>query len=91
MDSWVVHPANIGQRRAKALTVATLNTRQAINTIEKPDIEDWPDTVNLKVNGVPIRINYKKQMIMVPDEVGERADNIAAYLIDEGIVVVKED
>ena len=30
-------------------------------------------------------------MIMVPDEVGERADNIAAYLIDEGIVVVKED
>ena len=62
-----------------------------MKAIEKPDIQDWPAVVNLKVNGVPIRINYKKQMIMVPDEVGERADNIAAYMIDEGIVVVKED
>jgi len=62
-----------------------------MKAIEKPDIQDWPDVVNLKVNGVPIRINYKKQMIMVPDEAHERADNIAAYLIDEGFVIVEED
>jgi len=30
-------------------------------------------------------------MIMVPDEAHERADNIAAYLIDEGFVIVEED
>lgn len=58
--------------------------------IEKPDVEDWPDIVSLTVNGVPVRIDYKNQMIMVPNEAMERQDNIAAYLIDEGIVITTD-
>tara|TARA_B100000287_G_scaffold331626_1_gene316516 strand:- start:229 stop:501 length:273 start_codon:yes stop_codon:yes gene_type:complete len=90
MDSWVVHPANIGQRRAKALTVATLNTRQAIKTIIKPEIEDWPDIVNVTINGVPIRIEYETQRVMIPNEAFGRQDAMAAYLIDEGFIIVGE-
>jgi hypothetical protein len=40
------------------------------------------------VNGVPIRIEYKNQKIMVPNEHGDRADELGRYLIDEGLVEI---
>ena len=60
----------------------------AVNTIRKPRGKEWPDPLELEVNGVPIRIEYKNQKIMVPNEHNDRADYIARYLIDEGLVEI---
>jgi|TARA_Y100000310_G_C20239147_1_gene603784 hypothetical protein len=60
-----------------------------MKTIAKPNIEDWPDVIDLEVNGVPIKIEYEKQKIMVPQEAFTRQDNISAYLIDEGFIIVE--
>ena len=43
-----------------------------MKVIEKPKIQNWPDVVELKVNGVPVRIEYKNQMIMIPNEQMDR-------------------
>ena len=59
-----------------------------VNTIKKPRGKQWPDPLELEVNGVPIRIEYKNQKIMVPNEHDNRADYIARYLIDEGLVEI---
>ena len=61
-----------------------------MKVIEKPKIQNWPDVVELKVNGVPVRIEYKNQMIMIPNEHMERTDNIAQYLLDEGFVIASK-
>ena len=60
----------------------------AINTIKKPRGKQWPDPLELEINGVPIRIEYKNQKIMVPNEHGDRADELGRYLIDEGLVEI---
>ena len=59
--------------------------------IEKPDVENWPDTINLQVNGVPIRIEYKTQAILLPKQAEYRQEQIAAYLIDEGFIKMSEE
>jgi len=61
----------------------------AMKLIDKPEIENWPDTVKLKVRGVPIIIDYKTDMVMVPDSAKHIQDNLAAYLIDEGFIKIK--
>ena len=58
--------------------------------IDKPDVEGWPDTINFNVNGVPIRIEYENQQILLPKESQYRQDQIAAYLIDEGFIEMSE-
>ena len=60
----------------------------AISTIKKPRGKQWPDPLELEVNGVPIRIEYKNQKIMVPNAHDDRADQLARYLIDEGLVEI---
>ena len=60
----------------------------AISTIKKPRGKQWPDPLELEVNGVPIRIEYKNQKIMVPNEQSDRADELGRYLIDEGLVEI---
>ena len=60
-----------------------------MHTISKPDIEDWPDQINMKLNGVPIIINYEQQEILVPDEADYRNDNLARYLVDEGFITIE--
>ena len=57
--------------------------------IDKPEIENWPDTLKLKVHGVPVVIDYRSDMVMVPDSAKYMQDNLAAYLIDEGFIKIK--
>ena len=59
----------------------------AISSIKKPRGKQWPDPLELEINGVPIRIEYKN---MVPNEHGDRADELGRYLIDEGLVEITE-
>ena len=57
--------------------------------IDKPEIENWPDTLKLTVHGVPVVIDYRSDMVMVPDSAKYMQDNLAAYLIDEGFIKIK--
>ena len=59
-----------------------------VNTIKKPRGKEWPDPLELEVNGIPIRIEYKNQKIMIPNEAHERADHLGKYLLDEEIVEI---
>ena len=52
-------------------------------------MDDWPDVVEATVNGIAIRIDYKNQQILLPEDAESRSDTIAAYLIDEELVVVE--
>ena len=58
--------------------------------IEKPDVENWPDELNLVVHGVPIQIDYKGEKIMVPLEAQHLQESLSHYLIDEGFVIVNQ-
>jgi hypothetical protein len=57
--------------------------------IDKPEAGNWPDILKLKVHGVPAVIDYKSDMVMVPDSAKHMQDNLAAYLIDEGFIKIK--
>ena len=59
--------------------------------IKKPEVDDWPDVVEATVNGIAIRIDYKNQQILLPEDAESRSDTIAAYLIDEELVVVEKE
>jgi len=62
-----------------------------MNKIKKPEVDDWPDVVEATVNGIAIRIDYKNQQILLPEDAESRSDTIAAYLIDEELVVVEKE
>jgi hypothetical protein len=59
-----------------------------VTVIKKPRGKDWPDPLELEVHGIPIRIEYKNQKIMLPIQ-GKKADAIGRYLINEGLVVIE--
>ena len=58
--------------------------------IKKPDVKDWPDVLDFELNGLPIRIDYENQEILIPEESNDKRDCIGAYLIDEGLILVDE-
>ena len=60
---------------------------------EKPDIGEWPDTLKLKVLGVPIVIEYENAAVIAPHELKNSALSwgIAKYLIEEGFIKVTEE
>ena len=62
-----------------------------MNKIKKPEVDDWPDVVEATVNGIAIRIDYENQQILLPKDAESRSDAIAAYLIDEELVVVEKE
>ena len=62
-----------------------------MNKIKKPEVDDWPDVVEATVNGIAIRIDYKNQQILLPEDAESKSDTIAAYLIDEELVVVEKE
>ena len=62
-----------------------------MNKIKKPVVDDWPDVVEATVNGIAIRIDYKNQQILLPEDTESKSDTIAAYLIDEELVVVEKE
>ncbi len=59
-----------------------------VSVIRKPKGKEWPDPLELKVYGTPIRIEYKNQNILIPDVSKDKADNLARYLLDEGLVEI---
>tara|TARA_B100000700_G_C14749935_1_gene717040 strand:- start:222 stop:428 length:207 start_codon:yes stop_codon:yes gene_type:complete len=61
----------------------------ALGSIKKPRGKEWPDPLELEINGVPCRIEYKNQKILFPDEVKHRADSLGRYLIDEGLIEIE--
>jgi hypothetical protein len=70
---------------------AIIHTHTIMNKIKKPEVDDWPDVVEATVNGIAIRIDYKNQQILLPEDAESRSDAIAAYLIDEELVVVETE
>lgn len=62
-----------------------------MNKIKKPEVDDWPDVVEATVYGIAIMIDYKNQQILLPEDAESKSDTIAAYLIDEELVVVEKE
>ena len=61
-----------------------------MNKIKKPEVDDWPDVVEATVYGIAIMIDYKNQQILLPEDAESKSDTIAAYLIDEELVVIEK-
>ena len=55
--------------------------------IHKPDLEDWPNEVKMMVNGVPILIDYNRDLVSIPDEARHRQESLARYLLAEGFII----
>ena len=62
-----------------------------MNKIKKPEVDDWPDVVEATVYGIAIMIDYKNQQILLPEDAESKSDTIAAYLIDEELVVIEKE
>ena len=63
-----------------------------MDLITKPDIKDWPNEIKFKVAGIPILIDYKKDLVLLPktERAFELQDGIARYLQDEGFIETQE-
>ena len=63
-----------------------------MDLITKPDIKDWPNEIKFKVAGIPILIDYKKDLVLLPKtpRAFELQDGIAQYLQDEGFIETQE-
>jgi|TARA_Y100000310_G_C20648560_1_gene798057 hypothetical protein len=63
-----------------------------MDLITKPDIKDWPNEIKFKVAGIPILIDYKKDLVLLPktERAFELQDGIAQYLQDEGFIETQE-
>jgi hypothetical protein len=63
-----------------------------VGAIKKPRGKEWPDPLELEVQGVPIRIEYKNQKVMFPKEVNvKKAEAIGFYMVNEGLIVFSEE
>lgn len=62
-----------------------------MNKVKKPEVDDWPDVVEATVYGIAIMIDYKNQQILLPEDAESKSDTIAAYLIDEELVVIEKE
>ena len=63
-----------------------------MDLITKPDIKDWPNEIKFKVAGIPILIDYKKDLVLLSktERAFELQDGIAQYLQDEGFIETQE-
>lgn len=62
-----------------------------MKTITKPDIENWPNEIKLKISGVPVLIDYEKDRVMLPKTpiAEKKQECIAEYLLEEGFIEIK--